>query len=993
MRLEGHTRTCTGVLFPLAPPSWMPPCIVSCGADCSVRVWNLAQRRSEHDTGMLGASAICTLTQLPSHTLDELRVACGTLDSRVFVFALKAWAGAGESNKMFLHLLFTVDTAPMLKRLFSIQEVDPAGAAPRSGGSPTPVVRVKAPTRRTKRTAPVQHASQWDDSTVIPQRSAVAASPSATSSAASDIPPAPLLTVQEVTLPARVAAAERATASRWSGGSGMFGKEPAMHHAQPAAEADALPAWAQPAASAQLSAPTSATVAVPAADGGTTCLLVATPFHVMLVSKLSNKVLFAAATCDLVGGGEGSDAADGSGMLTHVLQTDGMPALLLGDQDYPVVYKLQPLCMPHAASAPAAQLRWLDAADTTGAGSRAAAQRVAEAQASLDPTLPSWLQSPTAAPAEPVGFATPASNGAQAPPLTLFPAGQLPLNSPLRAPAAPTPQAGAAMSGPSTGAVSSLPPRRRATGGAAAGSKSAASRGLSAGAAKAGRSVRPSGYGSLKPRALFGTDARGSSKRSGSHAPQSCSLAQLAYPSRPAAPGKLDTIGTASLEVLCHLSSASPPPAAVSSSGFFASARSAARGMGITSAQWSATGNSLCVGYADGSVATASMPSAWRKAVLQGDTALAVQCAAAVRRYSTQSSRPARAVWSHHTYSVAAGRQLKQAAGGSSADLLGSQRDVLQAGASAPLLVGWGSGSAALHVWGTAADVPLLVMDAQSDAPPGCIVDAGFVYGDAALAVAREGHLHLHRLLLREGVDSTASAAAGLQQRHPRGNKSKLLCSCALTAGDAGKITALATMNEPRATLAVAATSDRSLQVVDLAVGAVALTLREAHTRAAHALALPSSSHAAVLAPAGLHTLLSAAPSDSAAVAAAGRAANSGVLVWDLRCSGGSSSAPVASLSGHSHRSAAHSGALALSPCGQYVAVGSDDNAAYIYDLRMCIPLHDDTGHSALGSCSFLSKLRGARDTVSAVAFNPHAPCLATAGLDGVIRLYSEVSS
>lgn len=999
MLLEGHTRTCTGAMFPDAPPAWMPSCLVSCGADCSVTVWNLAQRRAEHDTGMLGASAICTLTQLPSHSADELRVACGTLDSRIFVFALKAWGGgtqAGEAAKMYLYLLFTVDTAPVLKRLFGSRSdtESPPASATAPFGSP-PVVRVKAPTRRARRGPPVQHPTQWDDSTVISARAQAASSHTGKGSPPPEesYQPLPVLYLKEVAMPSAQSVAKLDQASRWQGGAGMFGELQSAALPQPAAEHDALPAWALPAA-APSAAPAHGGIQPPP-EQGTACLLVATPFHVLLVSKVSNKVLFAAAMCDLVGARDALHdcAPDTDGMVTHLLCKAGIPMLLLAQQDEACVHHMYPLTFPE----PAAEGRnvWLDSGDKRPQGTRQAQVRAASANTAVDPTLPSWLQSPTAAAPAPGGFATIPPNGAQCPPFTLFPPGQLPDTSPLRSASATAPNTPSASDLSPAAATASLPSRRRAGAGGQAPipRPGPAPRGLSPGAAKGGRSVRSSGYGSVKPRAMFGADSRCGKSAGSSSKPPSSSLAGLQYPPQTAPPGNVDAIGTSSLGVLCHVTAVSPPPAVVSSSGFFSAARAAVRGMGVTSAQWSSTGNSLCVGYADGSVATASMPSVWRKAVVRGDAALAVQCAASVRRYSTQSSRPARALWSHHAYAVAAGRQLKQAAGGSSADLLGSQRDMLQAGASAPLLVGWGSGSDAVHVWGTAADVPLLVMDPETTGTRGGVVDAGFVYGDAALAVAREGSVHLHRLQLREGVDGTASVAAGLQQRHPRGNNSKLLASCTVAQGDAGKITAMATMNAPRATLAVAATSDRALHIVDLAVGAVALTLRDTHTRAVHALALPCSSHAASLAPAGMHTLLSAAPSDSAAVAAAGRAANSGVLVWDLRCCGGASSAPVASLSGHSHRSAAHRGCLALSPCGQYAAVGSDDNATYVYDLRMCVPLHDDAEHRALGSCSFLSKLRGARDTVAAVAFNPHTPCLATAGLDGVVRLYTQARS
>ncbi len=57
----------------------------------------------------------------------------------------------------------------------------------------------------------------------------------------------------------------------------------------------------------------------------------------------------------------------------------------------------------------------------------------------------------------------------------------------------------------------------------------------------------------------------------------------------------------------------------------------------------------------------------------------------------------------------------------------------------------------------------------------------------------------------------------------------------------------------------------------------------------------------------------------------------------------------------------------------RYVATGSEDKAAVIYDIR--------TGRA-------LSRLTGQRDVVKCVAFNPLFPQLAAGSYDGTVKFY-----
>jgi WD40 repeat protein len=90
--------------------------------------------------------------------------------------------------------------------------------------------------------------------------------------------------------------------------------------------------------------------------------------------------------------------------------------------------------------------------------------------------------------------------------------------------------------------------------------------------------------------------------------------------------------------------------------------------------------------------------------------------------------------------------------------------------------------------------------------------------------------------------------------------------------------------------------------------------------------------------------------------------------------------------SGHVNRR--ESVECALSPCLKYLAVGSEDRAARIVDLRTCrelaripVPAVSVSGHSPHHACIH-------RDMVSGVAFNPLFPQLATCSFDGTIKFF-----
>uniref|UniRef100_A0A3Q3MWM0 Uncharacterized protein n=1 Tax=Mastacembelus armatus TaxID=205130 RepID=A0A3Q3MWM0_9TELE len=81
-------------------------------------------------------------------------------------------------------------------------------------------------------------------------------------------------------------------------------------------------------------------------------------------------------------------------------------------------------------------------------------------------------------------------------------------------------------------------------------------------------------------------------------------------------------------------------------------------------------------------------------------------------------------------------------------------------------------------------------------------------------------------------------------------------------------------------------------------------------------------------------------------------AVTDGVKIWDLRTLG-----CVRRYESHLNR--CHPCSSAISPCGRFIASGSEDSCAYVYDIR---------------SSSYLHKLQKHSDTVLSVTFNPATP-------------------
>jgi WD40 repeat protein len=168
-------------------------------------------------------------------------------------------------------------------------------------------------------------------------------------------------------------------------------------------------------------------------------------------------------------------------------------------------------------------------------------------------------------------------------------------------------------------------------------------------------------------------------------------------------------------------------------------------------------------------------------------------------------------------------------------------------------------------------------------------------------------------------------------------------------------VTALDCLNDERGHLALSASSEKCVEVFDLSVLKRVRSFSDAHAGAVHTIRChhpsPFSSHAA----ASYDLFLSSG-------------LDGDVKLWDLR-------APksVNTFSGHANR--VMSVGCDFSPDLRYIATGSEDNKAYVYDIR---------------TAGFAATLRGHRDTVVDVKWHPLHPQLVSGSLDGRIRFFSD---
>ncbi|XP_076021503.1 WD repeat-containing protein 27 [Genypterus blacodes] len=250
-----------------------------------------------------------------------------------------------------------------------------------------------------------------------------------------------------------------------------------------------------------------------------------------------------------------------------------------------------------------------------------------------------------------------------------------------------------------------------------------------------------------------------------------------------------------------------------------------------------------------------------------------------------------------------------------------------------------------LRLWTIGSPEPAIIM--RNNMLTKRMSGAQFYYLDKFLLLASGHSLHLYLY----NVDNTHEDIKRYQQR------SAVKLARRFTTPSETDITALSAINDFFSYIVLVCGADRSIQVYDMNKGVVALELPDAHSRAIHCVTQNKGSMFTTQPPESYNLFLTSAITD-------------GVKIWDLR-----TQRCVRRYENHLNR--CHPCTSAISPCGRFIASGSEDNCAYVYDIR---------------SSSYLHKLQRHSETVLNVAFNPAKPELLTGTLDGKLRLFQPSS-
>ncbi|KAJ3186330.1 WD repeat-containing protein 27 [Gaertneriomyces sp. JEL0708] len=162
---------------------------------------------------------------------------------------------------------------------------------------------------------------------------------------------------------------------------------------------------------------------------------------------------------------------------------------------------------------------------------------------------------------------------------------------------------------------------------------------------------------------------------------------------------------------------------------------------------------------------------------------------------------------------------------------------------------------------------------------------------------------------------------------------------------EAHSVTALGCVNTRKSGLMVTGMSDKTVRIWDIARCEVVRRVDAAHTRVVHAIGV-----ADYIDGGGMfeNMFATSAVTDS-------------IKCWDLRT-------PRSVLHLHGHVNQHATVHCAISPCGKFLATGSEDNHAYVYDLRKGAVMYRVGGH---------------KDAVATVAFDSTSARLATGSHDG----------
>ncbi|XP_007484982.2 WD repeat-containing protein 27 isoform X1 [Monodelphis domestica] len=246
-----------------------------------------------------------------------------------------------------------------------------------------------------------------------------------------------------------------------------------------------------------------------------------------------------------------------------------------------------------------------------------------------------------------------------------------------------------------------------------------------------------------------------------------------------------------------------------------------------------------------------------------------------------------------------------------------------------------------LRIWSVRTTESTVFLDKDMLCKPVRVTQ--FYYMDAFILLSSGSEFHLLEYYIGTHKDDI--------KRYKQKNRAKLVKKFSMTS--AVEITSLSGINDFYSYIVLTTGSNRALEVFDLNVGCSAAVIPDIHSRSAHQICQNKGSAFVAQQFGNYNLFLTTAIGDA-------------IKLWDLRtlrCE--------RRFEGHLNR--CHPCGIAMSPCGRYIACGSEDKYAYIYEM---------------GSSTFSEKLGGHTETVINVAFNPSRPQLATATLDGKLQLF-----
>ncbi|KAM8945528.1 WD repeat-containing protein 27 [Pelodytes ibericus] len=229
-----------------------------------------------------------------------------------------------------------------------------------------------------------------------------------------------------------------------------------------------------------------------------------------------------------------------------------------------------------------------------------------------------------------------------------------------------------------------------------------------------------------------------------------------------------------------------------------------------------------------------------------------------------------------------------------------------------------------VRIWNAKSTDPALVLEKEMFTKP--VRFPQFYYMDTFILLSSGAELHLLRYYLDECKDEL--------KRYKRKSTCKTIQKFQMDT--AMEITGLSSVNDFYSYIVLAAGSNRDLEIFDLNVGCRVALIPDVHSRAVHQICQNTGSAFSTQQPEAYNLFVTTAIGD-------------GLKLWDIR-----SLRCVRRFEGHVNR--CQPCGVDISPCGRFIASGSEDRCAYIYEMR---------------SSTYLQKLSGHTDSVISVAFNP----------------------